>query len=453
MSTQETTPDENQTFDPERAGVQTLGHANRFALWDSEFRYDGRIHVPMGVKIKEIHYSYKGNNEVNRRAVEVKRGAGGTEDQYEIIDLTFQADSDVITFTLRGDLDVDKDPRPDYSRKYPIAVRVSLSDGTSRTVVPQVEVLAVAWNHHDREMVGRPFVRLPYDHHWGGEPNSQAGFGFVSDDGYIPDDKFIIDLVNPRQGVSDVPSNHSDSVYWQLVHEDGTPAQVSPVPQLLDHLDGHRDRGVDRNGPKTKKLPAMNLLKAGDKPGYYRFLVWPQSTDPDGKISALSWNKDHPEDAFQLGSVYFRYTAPRLAGFSVKPGGKEAEVKRGEVCYPGVELDGEGDGVVRPQTVVVTLPEGKGLHFTKEGNPHYVLKVQPHGGREKPYPGESEDGKSVTFKDVDLGLSGEGSFSRAWVAVLADHDAPLGETHLFFRVGSQSSNSNLIRVVENHKKP
>jgi len=138
--------------------------------------------------------------------------------------------------------------------------------------------------------------------------------------------------------------------------------------------------------------------------------------------------------------------------FSVKPGGNEVHVKRGEVCYPGVEVDAVGDGVVWPQTVVVTLPEGKGLHFTKEGNPHYVLKVQPHGGREKPYPGESEDGKSVTFKDVDLGLSGEGSFSRAWVAVLADHDAPLGETHLSFRVGSQTSNSNLIRVVENHKK-
>ncbi|MFD3582558.1 hypothetical protein [Streptomyces sp. NPDC058683] len=43
---------------PEWTGIRTLGHANRFAVWDSEFRYDGRIRVPAGVKIKQIKYSY-----------------------------------------------------------------------------------------------------------------------------------------------------------------------------------------------------------------------------------------------------------------------------------------------------------------------------------------------------------------------------------------------------------
>ncbi|WKK22820.1 hypothetical protein QZH56_29320 [Streptomyces olivoreticuli] len=171
-------PAEAVTADPEWTGIRTLGHANRFATWDSEFRYDGRIRVPMGVKIKEVRYSYTGNGQADMNTVEVKRGRGGIDQEFEVIDLTFLDDSDLITFTLRGDLNVDADPRPAFSRKYPIRVDVVLDSGDVRTANPEIEVLAGAWAKTDPEKVGRPFVRLPYDNNWGGTPNSQAGFGF-----------------------------------------------------------------------------------------------------------------------------------------------------------------------------------------------------------------------------------------------------------------------------------
>ncbi|MEU1677028.1 hypothetical protein ABZ752_34095 [Streptomyces roseifaciens] len=113
MSTPSDTPQAAATAqDPEWTGIRVLGYANRFATWDSEFRFDGRIRVPMGVKIKEVRYSYTGNGQVDVNTAEVKRGRGGIDQEFEVIDLTFLDDSDIITFTLRGDLNVDADPRP-----------------------------------------------------------------------------------------------------------------------------------------------------------------------------------------------------------------------------------------------------------------------------------------------------------------------------------------------------
>ncbi len=144
MTTPVTSRDDYNAGDPEWTGIRTLGYANRFATWDSEFRYDGRIRVPVGVKIKQIRYAYYGNGKAETVANEVRRGRGGIDQEYEVIDLTFLADCDVITFTLRGDLNVDADPCPAYSRTYQIRVDVTLDNGDVRTANPQVEVFAGA---------------------------------------------------------------------------------------------------------------------------------------------------------------------------------------------------------------------------------------------------------------------------------------------------------------------
>ncbi len=293
--------------------------------------------------------------------------------------------------------------------------------------------------------MGRPFVRLPYDTHWGGSPNSQAGFGYLCNDGRIPGDKFIIDLVNLREGVPDVDSSHSDCVYYQLVHEDGILSKYTPTPQV-QKAKGHRGSGTGDRVP----LQPIDLRKLGDKPGYYRFLVWPQSSNPDGGVSDLSWNPEVMEDAFQIGSVYFRYTAPHSTALSVFPGGPPdvTLTHAGGTGYLGVRLVAYGDGTVPAQTVRVSLPAGNGLRFVAEGNPGYMLTIQGAHGTQKTFPGApSADGQSITFKNVDLALPGKGSESRAWVAVRASGNAPLGETHLNFQVGDQATSSTPIHVV------
>ncbi|GLF92628.1 hypothetical protein [Streptomyces yaizuensis] len=393
--------------------IRTLGHANRFATWDSEFRYDGRIRVPMGVKIKEVRYSYTGNGITDVSAIELKRGQGGMNQEYEVIDLTFLDDADLITFTLRGDLNVDADPRPAYGRKYWIKVEAILDNGEVRTANAEIEVLDGAWQKSDPEVTGRPFVRLPWDNAWavaGG--NSQAGFGYVADNGRIPGDKFIIDLVNLRQGTAGVPSNNSDHVFFQLVHEDGTPSRYTPTPQL-HKATGHSGAGIEN---KTL-LPAIDLRQLGDKPGYYRLLVWPQSTDPDGSPSKLRWDQDKPEDAFQIGSVYYRYTAPRSADpglrATVKTTTLTATAGQERWLYPPFVVRNTGQQTIGSVKAVFTAPEGlrfleDRVAFTRWGDE--TQEIVALGVL-------SADRRTLTCPAVPLNLEPSGPGRDAWVSL------------------------------------
>ncbi|MGW5658441.1 hypothetical protein [Streptomyces humi] len=431
------TPQDCAPLDPEVTGIRTLGYANRFAVWDSEFRYDGRIRVPVGVKIKEIKYSYTGNGQADLAATEVKRGRGGIDQEYEVIDLTFLDDADLITFTLRGDLNVDADPRPAYSRTYQIRVDVTLDTGEVRTANPQIEVLAGAWQSSNPDMVGRPFVRLPYDTGWGGAPNSQAGFGHVTDNGRIPGDKFIIDLVNLRQGETGVPSNTSDHVYYQLVHEDGTPSHYTPTPQL-QKAEGHKDSGTGRK----VTLPAIDLRQLGDKPGYYRFLVWPQSADPDGAPSSLRWEEAKLEDAFQLGSVYYRYTAPARIDTglraTIKTQNLTATAGQERWLYPAFVLRNTGQRTIGTVKVVFTAP--KGLRFLEDGAAFTHWQDESH---EPVAQGVlSADRRTLTCPAVPLNLVPSGPGRDAWVSIYpameVEATAPAGRALIGIQVGQPS---------------
>ncbi|GHG61535.1 hypothetical protein [Streptomyces griseocarneus] len=449
MSTAET-PRAGAPLAPETTGIRTLGYANRFSTWDSEFRYDGRIRVPMGVKIKQVAYSYTGSGTADTGAGEVKRGQGGTGQEYEVIDLTFLEDADLITFTLRGDLNVDKDARPAFARTYPIRVDVTLDNGDVRTATPEVEVLNGAWQKSDPEKVGRPFVRLPYDNNWGGKPNSQAGFGHVSDNGRIPDDKFIIDLVNLREGEQGVPSNHSDHVYYQLVHEDGTPSRYTPTPQL-QKAEGHKGSGTDRK----VTLPAIDLRALGDKPGYYRFLVWPQSVNPDGSPSSLRWDPAKPGDAFQIGSVYYRYRAtaavdPELrATVEARPlhGGDPVVGK--QWVYPPFVLHNTGQRRIGTVPVVFTAPEG--MRFRED---QVTFTRWTDEGREETAVGvRSADRRTLTCPAVPLDLEPSGPGRNPWVSLYPAMDvettAVPGPTQVGIQVGDPifATGHNAFRIL------
>lgn len=290
--------------------IRTLGYANRFAVLDTELRYDGVITVPKGVTISDIKYAYYGDGNATHRATERPRGTGGINDEYEIIDTSTNGDQDLIAFHLRGDINVDAGACPKGSRTYPIKISISLSNKETKTVSPEVEVLNKARCGGDPDGTSRPFVRLPWDTHWGGAPPaySQGGFGYVSDDGKVPGDKFIVDLVNLRQGAKGLSCNSSDKVYYQFVREDGTPSNLTPAPKSLSVV-GHKETDTRRK----VVLPAQDFRAAGDKPGYYKFLVWPQAQNTTDGTCGAGWNPENPADAFQIGSVYYDYRGTQPA--------------------------------------------------------------------------------------------------------------------------------------------
>lgn len=116
----------------------------------------------------------------------------------------------------------------------------------------------------------------------------------------------------------------------------------------------------------------------------------------------------------------------------------------GRTGYPGVNLRADQDDVVPPRTVQVTLPRERRLQFVAEGDPGYQLTVEK-GGQ---YIGTlSSDGQTLTFRKVDLALSGKGSTSLMWVAVRASDNTTLGETDLTFRIGDATSPSSSITVL------
>ncbi|WP_171162091.1 hypothetical protein [Streptomyces sp. I05A-00742] len=137
--------------------------------------------------------------------------------------------------------------------------------------------------------------------------------------------------------------------------------------------------------------------------------------------------------------------------FSVLPGGPPdvTLTRAGETRYPGVQLRADAAGSGSRRTVRVDLLPGRGLRFVEEGGPGYQLTVQGPSGGPVQYTGTlSADGQSLTFTDVALALSGNGSLSSAWVAVKASADSTLGDTQLNFRVGERPGSSTPIRVTE-----
>lgn len=135
--------------------------------------------------------------------------------------------------------------------------------------------------------------------------------------------------------------------------------------------------------------------------------------------------------------------------FDVSPSGPPNVVlTRGHGAgYPGVTLRGQGTEPIPPQDITVTLPPGMGLRFVPEGNPSYVLTVKS-GDHSTFHAGMlGHDGQTLTFPQVELGILGQGSESRAWLAAAALSDAPFGVTSLSFTVGSRSSLSTPVQVA------
>ncbi|MFB7909913.1 hypothetical protein ACFC1T_26100 [Kitasatospora sp. NPDC056076] len=145
-------------------------------------------------------------------------------------------------------------------------------------------------------------------------------------------------------------------------------------------------------------------------------------------------------DAGRHGQVVLQWSE-----FTLTPGGPpNVELAQGgPVGYPGVRV--EADTAIAPVSVTVALPRHRGLLFGTHALADYQLTVLNASGGTTPYVGTlSEDGTSLGFTNVDLELPGT---TVMWVAVSADHDAPLGATSLTFNVGGKTSPSTTVVVT------
>jgi sugar lactone lactonase YvrE len=170
----------------------------------------------------------------------------------------------------------------------------------------------------------------------------------------------------------------------------------------------------------------------------------------------------HPD-----GSVYFAdmanyrvrkleavsVPAPTAADFTVKQPDWPAKVDlaRGSTTYSGVRVDYVPAGTVPvpPQTIVVTLPPGRGLAFVPQHGSKCMVTVQEMypPAKLQSYDGElSGDSQTLTIHNVDLLLSSANLESGVWVAITAEANAPSGTSRLTYNVGGKQSGSTPIDV-------
>ncbi|MFF4737831.1 hypothetical protein ACFY2W_18415 [Streptomyces sp. NPDC001262] len=282
--------------------VITLGFSNRPNSLDSEFRYDGIVTAPKGVGIQGIRYSFNGNGIANVQAREVSRGKGGMGEEYEIVGTTTEGGKDKIDFTLRGDFGPGGSKCP--TTEYPVRVEITLTDGTKQVVTPVMDMRY--FNKCDGQSTaegGRPVARLPWDNAWRSPSgNSQDGWGYITDTGKVPGDRFIIDASNPRYG-SGLPCDITDKVYYQWVkwNGDGTysATQLTPKPEPLNVTPHGNDW--------TKKIEFQNATDfTKDGEGYYKLLAWPQASSSKGQACQASWDYNDQAQGFQVGSVFYK---------------------------------------------------------------------------------------------------------------------------------------------------
>ncbi|MFF9496539.1 hypothetical protein [Streptomyces flaveolus] len=87
------------------------------------------------------------------------------------------------------------------------------------------------------------------------------------------------------------------------------------------------------------------------------------------------------------------------------------------------------------------------LYQSPAGNPDHQVTVMGAGGSSAYMGTLSADGQSLTFTDVDLDIPSEGAETVLYVCVSAADDAPAGDTHLEFTIGTQTSPSTPIHVT------
>ncbi|ALJ21350.1 hypothetical protein [Microbacterium sp. No. 7] len=294
--------------------MQALGHMNIIADGPDEFRADFTIIVPRGVRPSKIFYNYypttaNATLELTKHGGDNSTAVRNSVDQaYGIVHVQdLGNDVERLFIHARGDSDIGNVPTADLEW----VVRATWPAHADTT-------LTFPLRQQYRGATGRPVAINAWDHTTSGlngyvGPNAQAGWGNVVDAssaGGLNPNLFHIDaLVSGRTAAQG--NDRTTEVYYQFVHEDGTVASITPTPRIVSIPNNTGYTNVSgvllRWGD-----PALGASIAFDKPGYWRLLVWPQSSNSSATSTAtpdgVAWSPG-ADTGWQVGSVFWKLPA------------------------------------------------------------------------------------------------------------------------------------------------
>ncbi|MEZ2372658.1 hypothetical protein [Arthrobacter sp. RCC_34] len=277
-----------------------LGGINAIGDGPDEFRADFTAIVPVGVRPRRLEYLFY--PEAGAGWTVLSPTAPRTGQRYDVVHAQrLDDDFERIFLSARGDADVPNAPFGSYS--WPILA--TWPDGA-------VTTLSMPFEHVHFGSDGRPLGVNAWDTITSGVPgypgpDSQTGWGNVIDagsDGLIDGNRFFVGAKTsgrtPAQG-----NDRTTSVFFQFVNESGAGASITPEPRPLTVPNYVSDASGVYLGAT---LGSFRL----DLPGYWKLLVWPQSSNSQPGNPATSdgvaWNPA-TEPGHQLGSVFYRLPA------------------------------------------------------------------------------------------------------------------------------------------------
>lgn len=283
--------------------INLLGAAQVTTNGPDEFRADFTLLVPAGVRPTKLQYTYDPDDSspsLNTLS-QLADVQTDVDQQYGIVAVQTQSDgSELLYISARGDADVNSHT----SGTYPVSLIATWPDGsTSSTSYP---VLVI--NRDDD--AGRPVGIIAWDSTVSGDPasphdNSQTSWGNnvpAGSSAGLNGQYFIVDAINSGNH-SSVGNDLTTSLYYQFVRGDnGQPASITPTPVLMNIAD-HSSWEAENN-----RLTALGTNFQLDDPGYYRLLVWPQTSSSQGGFSSagVAWDPSVLSEGQQLGSVFWK---------------------------------------------------------------------------------------------------------------------------------------------------
>jgi hypothetical protein len=288
--------------------MTALGGMNVIADGPDEFRADLTILVPTGIRPTGLFYNYYPTTANATTGLSRQGGDNSTAvrnsvgEAYGILTVqTVGATHERLFIHARGDSDVAAIATQDLTW----IVRATWSGRADTTVtLPLLNV-------DRRPSVGRPVAVNAWDNTTNGlpgyvGPNAQAGWGnsVPTTGGSLAPNVFHLDSLNSGRTAA-TGNDQTVAVYYQFVHEDGGAAAITPAPRLVTIP--NQSSGVVGVLLGTAD-PSLGGSITLDRPGYWKLLIWPQSSNsqsanpatPDG----VAWNPQSDPGA-QVGSVFW----------------------------------------------------------------------------------------------------------------------------------------------------